>query len=266
MSKYGGEAARVFVPNEVVSRNVMRLVVGTQILVFVLLWITMSGRLLPTPTEVGGAFHRLWFDEGLGQELWTSFTLNLEALAWTTGISLVLAYLTVVPFMRPMVAILTKLRYMSMVGFSLAFLVAFGAGHTLKVVMLTFAMSVFFVTSMCDEISRISKEEFDHARTLRMGEWRTVLEVVVIGRFDVALDVMRQNCAIGWMMLTMVEVISRSEGGVGVMLFTQNKFFRLDAIVAIQLSILFLALGQDYVIGFVKRVLCPHSALVLERK
>ena len=48
---------------------------------------------------------------------------------------------------------------------------------------------------------------------------------------------MRQNAAMGWMMLTMVEGISRSEGGVGAMLLNQNKHFHLSAVFAIQLTI-----------------------------
>jgi len=39
--------------------------------------------------------------------------------------------------------------------------------------------------------------------------------VIVLGRADAAFDAMRQNAAMGWMMLTMVEGISRSEGGIG---------------------------------------------------
>src|SRR5437867_629398 len=84
-----------------------------------------------------------------------------------------------------------------------------------QVALLVFGMTVFFVTSMLDVVAAIPKESFDHARTLRMGEWRTVWEVLVLGTAEKAMDVLRQNAAIGWMMLTMVEGISRSEGGVG---------------------------------------------------
>lgn len=259
------EFSRAFVPNQSVSPMVMRILILSQVGILIGAWTVSSGRLLPTPSEVIEAFNRLWFD-GLGHELWTSFNLNLEALAWTTLVSLSLAYLTVVPGLRSLIGLLTKLRYMSMIGFSLAFMLWLGAGHSLKVVMLSFGMSVFFLTGMASEIARIDKEEYDHARTLRMGEWRAVLEIVVIGRLDVAIELVRQNAAIGWMMLTMVEVISRSEGGIGVLLYTQNKYLRIDAIVAIQLSVLLLALAQDYVIGLLKRVLCPHSQLGLARR
>ena len=99
-----------------------------------------------------------------------------------------------------------------------------------------------------------------------MSEWRVVWEVVVLGTFDKAIEVMRQNAAIGWMMLTMVEGISRAEGGVGAMLLNQNKHFHLAEVFAIQLVILSVGLGQDYGIGLFKRLVCPYAELTLERK
>jgi NitT/TauT family transport system permease protein len=77
---------------------------------------------------------------------------------------------------------------------------------------------------------------------------------------------MRQNAAIGWLMLTMVEGISRAEGGLGAMLLNTQKYFRMDAIYAIQIVILLVALFQDYVIGVIRRLLCPYADLTLERQ
>ena len=65
-----------------------------------------------------------------------------------------------------------------------------------------------------------------------MSEWRAVWEVVVLGTADKAFDVLRQNAAIGWMMLTMVEGIARAEGGVGAMLLNQSKHFHLAEVFA----------------------------------
>jgi NitT/TauT family transport system permease protein len=90
--------------------------------------------------------------------------------------------------------------------------------------------------------------------------------VVIVGQADKAFEVLRQNAAMGWMMLTMVEGISRSEGGVGAMLLNQNKHFHLSAVFAIQLTILLLGLGQDYAIGLLRKVFCPYADLTLERK
>ena len=67
-------------------------------------------------------------------------------------------------------------------------------------------------------------------------------------------------------MLTMVEGFVRSEGGLGVLLLTQQKYLKMDAIYAIQIVILLVALLQDYVIGVIRRLVCPYADLTLERQ
>src|SRR5260370_23999538 len=155
----------------------------------------------------------IWNHEGLGQELATSFTLNLQAMAWTTVISLGLAYLTVVPAFRPIVLAISKGRFLGMVGLTFFFTLILSSGHRLKVGLLVFGVSVFFVTSMVDVVAQVPKEKFDLARTLRMGEWRVVWEAIVLGRADSAFDGMRQKAAMGWMRLTIVARLSTAKAG-----------------------------------------------------
>jgi len=127
-------------------------------------------------------------------------------------------------------------------------------------------MTVFFLTSMASVIANIPKADFDHARTLRMSEWRVVWEVVVLGTIDEAFEVMRQNAAIGWTLLTFVEGVVRSEGGAGVLLLNQGKYLNYAAVWGIQICILLLGLGQDYLLGLLRRLCCPYADLTLERK
>jgi NitT/TauT family transport system permease protein len=244
----------------------MRIIVAVQLAAAFAFWWSSPSPLLPGPVEVGRAFQSLWFREGLGRELLTSLTVNLEALALTLAISLALSYLTVVAFFRPLAAAVSKGRFLGLIGLTFAFTIILGGGRPLKVALLVFGMTVFYVTSMAEVVAAISKETFDHARTLRMGEWRVVWEVVVLGTADKAMEVLRQNAAIGWMMLTMVEGISRSEGGVGAMLLNQNKHFRLAEVFAIQILILVVGIVQDYGIGVVRKLLFPYADLRLERQ
>jgi NitT/TauT family transport system permease protein len=256
----------VFRPNRVISRQTLWLLIAIQVAVVIGIWLNSPFEVLPKPGEVFTALQNLWLKQGLGPELITSFKVNLEAIGLTALISLLLAYLTVMPFFRPIAAAVTKGRFLSIAGFTLVFTLIVGGGHPLKLSLLVFGMTVFFVTSMASVIAEIPKENFDHARTLRMSEWRVVWEVVVLGTADKAFEVLRQNAAIGWLMLTMVEGISRSEGGVGAMLLNQNKYFRIADVFAIQIVILLVGLFQDYLIGVARRIVCPYADLTLERK
>ena len=94
-----------------------------------------------------------------------------------------------------------------------------------------------------------------------MSEWRVVWEVVILGTADQAFEVLRQNAAIGWMMLTMVEGIARAEGGIGVALLNENKHFRLEYLFAIQLVILIVGLVQDYAIGLFRQIVCRAATI-----
>jgi NitT/TauT family transport system permease protein len=229
------------------------------------MWWFLPMRIIPKPAEVFQALGNMWM-EGLGRELIISFMLNLEAIFWTVVISLLLAYFTVIPAFRPVVAAISKGRFLGLIGLTLIFTLTVGGGHRLKLSLLVFAMTVFFVTSMAAVIANLPKERFDHARSLGMSEWRVVWDVVILGTADEAFEVLRQNAAIGWMMLTMVEGISRAEGGVGAMLLNQNKHFHIAEVFAIQIVILVVGVLQDYAIGGLRRLICPYSELTLERR
>ncbi len=257
--------AHVFTINKSIDKTTMTVLVYIQLSVLALFWFLSPTRFLPTPGETLTAVANLW-DKGIASDLIVSFQLNLEAVVLSTLISLAIAYSTTIPFFRPIVSFLSKLRFLSMVGLTFVFTMMTSGAHSLKLSLLVFSICVFFITSMVDIINSIEKEQFDLARTLRMSESRIVWEVIVLGQADKVFDVIRQNAAIGWLMLTMVEGMARSEGGIGAILLNQNKYFKLDGILAIQLMILVIGLGQDYMIGVLKRMLCPYSELTVERK
>lgn len=254
-----------FTPNKAISKSTLKLLICLQVGLFFLVWAFSPFVFLPSIRETASALSNQW-SLGLGGALVISFTANLEAIGVASLLSLGLAYLTVLKGMRPIIDFLCKLRFLSMIGLGFFFTIMTHNDNQLKISLLVFSISVFFVTSMTDVIATIPKEQYDLARTLGMGPWRTVWEVVVLGQIDKAFDVLRQNAAIGWMMLTMVESRVMGEGGIGSMLVTEDKHLFLPAILAIQLTIFSVGIGQDYLIGAAKNLFCPYSNLAVERK
>ena len=263
--KAGRNLLAAFAPNASIG-SAAPLLVALQIAAFFALWAMSPYKALPRPGEVLTALRDLWQTQGLAGELIRSFGLNVEALAWTTGIGLALSYLTVLPFFRPVANAVSRGRFLSLAGFSVIFTLILHDGGRVKLSLLVLGMTVYFVTSMASVVAAIPKSEFDYARTLRMSEWRVVWEVVVLGTADKAFEIIRQNAAIGWTLLTVVEGLVRSGGGVGVLLLNQQKYFAIAGVFAIQLVILAVGLGQDAVIGLVRRAVCPYADLTLERK
>jgi NitT/TauT family transport system permease protein len=192
--------------------------------------------------------------------------VNVEALALSTLISLTLSYLTVVAGLRPLAVVVGKARFLSLTGLVVVFTIAFGGGEPLKVALLTFGMTVFQVTSMASVVAEIPRWEFDQARSLRMGEWRAVWEVVVLGRASAAFEITKQNAAMGWAMLMMVEGLVRSGGGVGVLMIDYGKHFQLDAVFAALFVVSIVGTLQDVTISGLQGFFCPYSRLTLERR
>ncbi len=251
----------LFTPNAKTSSNSYLTMIVLQISVALGLWLLVKSVLLPSPLEIMSALGRLISEESLIQELLTSTILSLQAIVIATLVSLLISYATVMPFFRPFGFLVSKGRFLTLVGLSFVFTLMTSGGHSLKLSLLVFGITVFFVTSMVNIIQSIPKHEFFHARTLRMSEWQVVWEVIILGRFDQVFEVVRQNFAISWMMLTMVEGISRSEGGIGTLLLNQNKHFHLDAVFAIQIVIVLMGIALDYSIGLLKKLFCPYADL-----
>jgi NitT/TauT family transport system permease protein len=250
-----------FRPNRVVSRGTASMLVVFWLAVAMLVWALSPWKSLPTLGEVYRALGRLWWEEGLGPEIGATMKLIGHATLLTVLISLALSYLTVVPFFRPMVEGVSKLRFLGLTGLVFPFTLLTGGGYSLKVAMLTFGMATFYVTSMAQVVAEIPRSEVDHMRVLGASELRILWEVVIRGTLDKALDLLRQNVAMGWAMITMVEGISRAEGGMGAMILNENKHFRLAEVYAILIVILILGLAMDYVMGILIHAICPHARL-----
>src|SRR4051812_36558203 len=79
-------------PNRPVSRPVALGLTVVSVAALIAIWQLCAG-VVPAPGAVVAALGRLWGEQGLFDELSTSFLLNVEAIAWAAAISLALAYI-----------------------------------------------------------------------------------------------------------------------------------------------------------------------------
>lgn len=250
-----------FLPNRILKGSTTGLIIGAWVLAALAAWMLSPFASLPKPVEVWRALGSLWWQRGMGPELFVTLRLILHATAITVIVSLGLAYASVIPVVRPLVAGVAKLRFLGLTGLVFPFTLLTGGGYNLKVALLVFGMSTFFVTSMERVVRDIPRARFEHMKVLGAGELRTTWEVVVRGTLEQALDITRQNVAMGWSMITMVEGISRAEGGLGAMLLNENKHFLLPEVYAILIVILVVGLIIDAAMGALETVLCPYAHL-----
>jgi NitT/TauT family transport system permease protein len=252
------QLGRIVTPNEAAPDRVLLMLAGGWVIFLLVFWVVAPVPLLPKPGVVAAAVVQQW---GLGAayEMIASLLLSFQAIFFATLIGLGLSYLSTIPLFRVPVDWIGKLRFLSLTGVTLIFTLMTPNGHWLRVSVLAFAIVTFLVNDMMQVIADIPQARFDHARTLGMSSWQTLREVVIRGTLGEAFEAIRMNAAMAWMMLTMVEGLSRSGGGIGVLLLNLNRHMQLDALLGIQLMIFVVGIGQDRLIKLIKQLACPYT-------
>ena len=236
------------------------MVTGQVVLALVLWHITANG-LIPKPLMVAKAFAEFATTRMLLDNVLTSIMLTFEALLYSILITLFFTYLSVIPFFKTIALFIVKARYLTLTGLSFIFIILTQDGGQLKLSLLIFGMVPFFVTSFLGVILNIDKQQYDLCRTLGYTHWQTVYEVIIIGKADQVLEILRQNFAISWLMITMVETYSMSQGGIGVLIYKYSKYNDLTSVLALQLVIFIIGLGFDYLLGGLRKWFFPYTNL-----
>lgn len=216
---------------------------------------------IPSPLAVLSQWNTLALNSGLLLELFTSTQVIWQALLLSSLFAWVTAALVTADFFKPMGNLVSSLRFLGFAGLTFLFTLWTNSSGGLKLSLLTFGMTVFLARSMIDVVRSTPQSEIDYARSLGLSGWGLTWELMVRGRSGEMLELIRQNAAVGWTLLAMVEGITRSEGGIGALLLNQNKYFNLNAVFAIQLTILGYGLLQDYTLSWIRSIVCPWTRL-----
>jgi NitT/TauT family transport system permease protein len=237
------------------------ILVVTEVIIALFIWQLTGGGLIPSPSKVGQQIITILGTESFYSNFVSSLSLMLKGMGLSIIIALFVTYLSLIPVFTPVARFIIKCRYLTLTGLIFLFTLLTSDGHTLKISLLIFGIVPFFVTSLLTIIGAINIQEYDLCRTLRMNNWETMYEVVILGRLDQVLEVMRQNFAIAWMMITMVEGLSMSEGGLGTMLIKSSKYIDLATVFAILAIIFVTGILFDFLLGQLRFWLFPYTKL-----
>lgn len=244
-----------------ISYRYFLLMIGGQACLTLLLWHSMSNGLIPAPGKVATAFLQLLQSRLLTDNLLISLLLTLKAMLVSIAITLLIAYLSVIPFFRGIAQFIVKCRYLTLTGLIFVFTLLTKDGGQLKLSLLIFGIVPFFTCSFLAVIAGINKQEYELCRVLGYNNWQTLYEVIIVGKADQAFEILRQNFAISWLMITMVEGLNMSEGGIGALMIKYNKYNDLTNVLALQLVILLVGLFFDYLLAALRRWLFPYTTL-----
>jgi NitT/TauT family transport system permease protein len=255
---------RIFKPFEDPSKRT-RLLIGFG---WVALLFTMWGiygaqgeaHMFPTPKQVWTGISELWA-EGLMTHVFSSLWLCGRAVLLSIIISLTFVYLSPIPMIKPLAYFLSKFRYLPLTGIAFYITMLIDSAREVQVWILVVFMTTFLTTSLLSMLKDIKEEEFDHARALGCSRWEILWEVVVKGRLDYVIEIIRQNLAIVWMMLVTVESIMAAAGGLGFLIKNSDKFMNHGRIIALQIVILFVGLGLDFALNKLRKILFRYSKI-----
>lgn len=227
--------------------------------VVALLWTFQPFAIIPTPFMCWEGFLRLFLHQGLLYELGVSLWLNMQVLFWSLLLGSVLAYLTKVPFFKPPIVFLTKLRGVSFNGLCLIFILAASTGHMLKLNILVFFLGISYLSAMVSVVLSIPPERYEEAWTLRMTRWQTLWYVTIRQtRADVIIN-LKLSAAIGWMMLNAAEMMTQGEGGIGVIMERSRRAGRMDEVIALVIVSWILVLLTDFGLTRLVTKSCPWA-------
>lgn len=244
-----------------ISKQTLVIMIVTQVIITITAWQITADGLIPKPGNVAAAFGQLLTTKLFWDNLLVSLGLTLKAMAYSIIITLFFAYASVIPFFKTIAQFIVKCRYLTLTGLIFIFTLLTKDGGQLKLSLLVFGIVPFFTTSFLSVIVNINKQEYELCKTLGYNRWQTLYEVIIVGKADQVLEMLRQNFAIAWMMITMVEGLSMSEGGIGTLLIKFNKYNDITNVVALQLVIFITGLCFDYLLGLKKHWLFPYTKL-----
>ena len=254
---------KIIRPFEIIKRQQILGIIAFWIVLFLTYWFIAtagSRHIFPSPSQVAQGFSDL-YSEGLVVQIFSSLGLCFKAALISIIFSLLFAYLSPVPLMHPIAVILSRMRYLPLTGITFYLTIMVSNARTMQVWVLVIFMSLYFITSLLGVIKDIPQEELDHARSLKCTRWEILWEVVIKGRLDYVIEVLRQNLAIVWMMLVTVESILVAAGGLGVLIKNSDKFANQGRIVALQIVILLLGLGIDVALSTLRKGLFRYSKI-----
>lgn len=256
----------LFIPLTQLKGRTLTMVIVAEVALALALWQLLGGGgLIPTPTQIFLAVIRIVTMPSFADNLFSSLGLTLTGMGVSIVFALLISYLSLIPAFTPVARFIVKCRYLTLTGLIFLFTLLTHDGHQLKLSLLIFGIVPFFVTSLLSIIESINAQEYDLCRTLRMNNWQTLFEVVIMGRLDQVFEVMRQNFAIAWMMITMVEGLSMSEGGLGTMLIKSNKYIDLSTVFGILVIIFAMGILFDYLLKNMRYWLFPYAKLQIRK-
>lgn len=215
-------------------------------------------KLIPPPSKIAASLWTMVNSADFYDDLAASLVTTVKAMSYSIVITILIVYSSTIQMFAPIAEFVSKCRYLTLTGLVFVFTVISSNIGDVKMYLLIFGITPFFVTSFLSTVKSTPPQQIQKGYVNKLGRWGTLWEVIIIGKLDVLFEVMRQNFAISWMMITMVEGYAMNEGGIGTLLIKSNKYLNLAPVFAMLVVILVMGLLFDLILGQARKFLFPY--------
>lgn len=249
---------QLFYPFGEVSKKVRLGVIVFWTVLFLGCFELFHSKIIPPPSRIAISLGNLLNSKEFYEDLIASLMTTVKAMGYSILVTLIIVYASTIQFFKPLAELISKCRYLTLTGLVFVFTMIAHDVSELKMYLLMFGIIPFFVTSFFSIVEHTPPEEKWKGYVNKLGRWGTLYEVIIIGKLDMLFEVMRQNFAISWMMITMVEGFAMSEGGIGTLLIKSNKYLNLSPVFAMLIIVLVLGLFFDWALTWLRNTLFPY--------
>lgn len=253
---------QLFFPFGEVNKKIRIGVILFWVVLFLSMFELFHSKIIPPPSKIAGSLVDLLGSGSFYEDLIASLITTLKAMFYSILATILIVYASTIQIFRPLAEFVSKCRYLTLTGLVFVFTVLIGKSGgslgDLKMALLMFGIIPFFVTSFLSVVQSTPPEEKWKGYVNKLNRWETLWEVIIVGKLDMLFEVMRQNFAISWMMITMVEGLAMSEGGIGTLLIKSNKYLNLSPVFAMLIIVLVLGLISDWLLSLLRYVVFPY--------
>lgn len=236
----------IFTPFGKMNDKISSIITAFWVVIVLLLLEAFHSPIIPAPSKVFLSLVEMIQTSSFWDDFMRSLIVTIQAMFYSILITMVLVYASCIPAFRIFAHFASKCRYLTLTGLVTLFTFFTSDLGQLKMSLLIFGIVPYFVTTFLSIVEDIPQQQIDKAYVNRKTSWEALYEVVIVGRMDQLFEVMRENFAISWMMITMVEAYDMSGGGIGTMMIKSNRHLDLATIFAMLTAILCIGMLFDF--------------------
>ena len=237
--------------------------ISVSLIIPLLIWfvVTSSAEIdsvfLPSPSDVIGAFQRLWSKGYLINDTFASFTrvslgfILSAVVAVPLGI-LMGTFASIRALFEPIIGIV---RYMPAPAFIPLLIIYLGVDEAPKIALIFIGTVFFNILMIMDSVKFVPQELIETTYTLGGKRGQVLLQVITPYIIPRIIDTFRVNMAASWNLVVVAELLAASEG-LGKRILLAQKFLRTEEIFACLIILGLIGFALDLFFRLLLRFTC----------